>query len=69
MKRWGKPMTAEVRRAALRKSMIRAVAEFHGYSEASLLSSPSQQRARLAYVAGFEAAACLQILGGLLAAW
>lgn len=69
MKRKAKPISDELRRAALRKSMIRAIAEFHYYSTASLSSASEKQNIALAYVAGFEAASCLDLLGGLLAAW
>jgi hypothetical protein len=62
-------MPDELRRAKLRKSMIRAIAEFHHYSAETFPSLPVKQSAALAYVAGFEAASCLDLLGGLLAAW
>jgi hypothetical protein len=63
------PTPDEVRRATLRKWMLRAIAEFHQHSEMTLPSLSVTQRTRLAYVAGFEAASCLDLLGGFLAAW
>lgn len=69
MKRTSKPISDELRRVMLRRSMIRAIGEFHFYSAAPTRSMASKSNAALAYVAGFEAASCLNLLGGFLAAW
>jgi hypothetical protein len=69
MKRIAKPISPELRKIKLRKLLLRAVAEFHEHSSPASSAVPMTQRSQLAYVAGFEAASCLNLLGGLLTVW